>query len=88
MQSYVTFKLIKKIQNYLLEVGCLIVLNTMITCVKLQFQITQVIWQYFDESRQSLELYQRKMWLRDALYTVMKGVFPCMYCLLLYKDIS
>ena len=35
------------------------------------------MWDYFESHQQMKELYIGKMKLRDALYGVMKAVFPC-----------
>jgi poly(A) RNA polymerase GLD2 len=40
--------------------------------------VTQVITNYFRQYKQPQDVFTRKMRLREALYTVMKGVFP--YC--------
>ncbi|XP_064619135.1 poly(A) RNA polymerase gld-2 homolog A-like isoform X2 [Lineus longissimus] len=41
-------------------------------------KITNHIWQHFLDKQQTQEAYQKKMRLREALYTVTKGIFP--YC--------
>ncbi|XP_013391307.1 poly(A) RNA polymerase GLD2-like [Lingula anatina] len=41
-------------------------------------EMSQVIWNYCVKKRQTEEIFKRKMMLRDALYSILKGVFP--YC--------
>ncbi|XP_041370368.1 poly(A) RNA polymerase GLD2-like [Gigantopelta aegis] len=47
------------------------------TCTKTD-KISEAIWCYYVQQRQTEELYQKKIQLRNALYAVLKGVFP--YC--------
>jgi len=39
-------------------------------------KMTEYIWGYFEENRQNLDVYRRKMKLHEALNTMIKSVFP------------
>ena len=43
------------------------------------WQVTQHIQRFYDSKQQSRDRYQSKFKLRDALFAIVKDVFPCSY---------